>query len=336
MCREASCDGTGSSPSSTAAASSGVSSTTSARCGTRAQHLGDDPRPVGLHQRRLQRRHRVDQRGQQRRAGARRRPGRGPAVDGEQVDPVAGPVGQRGQQQRGVHRGVQPRLVADPGAPRCARCRAPAARGGRAPGRQVRTTTCWRRAVARQSIERTSSPSTYSRSESNSVPCPRAAPPSAPSSSRSRASLLGQVPARGERRQHPHPAGQPASDAAGRPGPAARRPHGDLPPRAGRRAGSGVSRRRSAAAARPAGRSSAVPVAARRPADGCQASRSSAAHPARGPVWCTSQLRPAPARRAARWRARSAVSTSEPRRRPASTQVEHDQQQPDRRAAQHA
>ena len=37
-------------------------------------------------------------------------------------------------------------------------------------GCQVRTTTLRLRAVARQSIERTSSPWTYSRSESNSVP----------------------------------------------------------------------------------------------------------------------------------------------------------------------
>ena len=43
------------------------------------------------------------------------------------------------------------------------------------------------RAVARQSIERTSSPRTYSRSESNSVPCPRTWIDVFPSSSRSRA-----------------------------------------------------------------------------------------------------------------------------------------------------
>ena len=40
-------------------------------------------------------------------------------------------------------------------------------------GRQVRTMTSAARAVARQSMERTSSPTTYSRSESNSVPWPR-------------------------------------------------------------------------------------------------------------------------------------------------------------------
>ncbi|CQD23287.1 hypothetical protein BN970_05724 [Mycolicibacterium conceptionense] len=58
-------------------------------------------------------------------------------------------------------------------------------------GRQVRTTTSARRAVARQSIERTSSPTTYSRSESNSVPWPRISTGIAPSSCRSLASLDG-------------------------------------------------------------------------------------------------------------------------------------------------
>ncbi|SKS45046.1 Uncharacterised protein [Mycobacteroides abscessus subsp. abscessus] len=37
-------------------------------------------------------------------------------------------------------------------------------------GRHVRTTTSLRRALARQSMDRTSSPTTYSRRESNSVP----------------------------------------------------------------------------------------------------------------------------------------------------------------------
>src|SRR5450756_871639 len=54
--------------------------------------------------------------------------------------------------------------------------------------RQVRTTTSDRRAVARQSIDRTSSPTTYSRSESNSVPAPLTCTAARPSSSRSRAS----------------------------------------------------------------------------------------------------------------------------------------------------
>ena len=58
-------------------------------------------------------------------------------------------------------------------------------------GRQVRTTTVLRRAVARQSIERTSSPSTYSRSASNSVPWPRPRTASEPSSCRSRDNFSG-------------------------------------------------------------------------------------------------------------------------------------------------
>jgi hypothetical protein len=53
-------------------------------------------------------------------------------------------------------------------------------------GRQLRTTTSDRRALARQSIERTSSPMTYSRSASNSVPWPRPRVTTAPSSTRSR------------------------------------------------------------------------------------------------------------------------------------------------------
>ncbi len=66
-------------------------------------------------------------------------------------------------------------------------------------GRQVRTTRrgpvpasgSVRRAVARQSMERTSSPRTYSRRLSNSVPCPRIITLVAPSSSRRRASRDG-------------------------------------------------------------------------------------------------------------------------------------------------
>ena len=58
-------------------------------------------------------------------------------------------------------------------------------------GCQVRTTRCWRRAVARQSMLRTSSPSTYSRRLSNSVPCPRVRSAARPSSWRRTASRLG-------------------------------------------------------------------------------------------------------------------------------------------------
>src|SRR5699024_10988124 len=52
-------------------------------------------------------------------------------------------------------------------------------------GRQVLTTRSEARALARQSMERTSSPSTYSRSESNSVPMPRIITADRPSRSRS-------------------------------------------------------------------------------------------------------------------------------------------------------
>ena len=58
-------------------------------------------------------------------------------------------------------------------------------------GRQVRTATVVWRAVARQSMERVSSPGTYSRRLSNSVPSPRVRTLVRPSSSRRRASFEG-------------------------------------------------------------------------------------------------------------------------------------------------
>ncbi len=58
-------------------------------------------------------------------------------------------------------------------------------------GCQVRTTTLRLRALALQSMDRTSSPRTYSRNESNSVPWPRTRTADRPSRSRSRASRLG-------------------------------------------------------------------------------------------------------------------------------------------------
>ena len=93
-----------------------------------------------------------------------------------------------------------------PGPPRCAPCRAPARTRRSRSGCQVRTTTDRLRALARQSTLRTSSPATYSRSESNSVPWPRTRTAARPSSSRSLASRLGRCLHRRERRQHPqHP-----------------------------------------------------------------------------------------------------------------------------------
>ena len=70
------------------------------------------------------------------RAPGRAQPGPDPPVAGHEVDPVAGAGRQRGEQQRGVHRRVQPRHVLDPARPRCARCRAPAPPAG--PARAAR------------------------------------------------------------------------------------------------------------------------------------------------------------------------------------------------------
>lgn len=66
-------------------------------------------------------------------------------------------------------------------------------------GRQVRTTTSWARALARQSIDRTSSPITYSRRLSNSVPWPRPRVTADPSTTRSRASFSGRIRRDGKR-----------------------------------------------------------------------------------------------------------------------------------------
>ena len=83
--------------------------------GAAGQHGADHPRVVGLDQGRLQRRHRLHQRGQQAGRGDPLDPGAHPPVVGEQVDPVAGPGRQRREQEGGVHRRVQPGRVADPG-----------------------------------------------------------------------------------------------------------------------------------------------------------------------------------------------------------------------------
>ena len=79
--------------------------------------------------------------GQQAGGGRALDPGPHAAVVGEQVDPVAGPGGERRQQQRGVHRGVQARRVADPAGRRCGRCRARSSTRRSRSGRQVRTMT---------------------------------------------------------------------------------------------------------------------------------------------------------------------------------------------------
>ncbi|EUA05946.1 hypothetical protein I546_5994 [Mycobacterium kansasii 732] len=72
------------------------------------QDCGNHCPPIRFDERRLQRRHRVDQLGQQ--FGARRAENGRPAhpVMGQEVDVVAGPRRQRSQKQRGIHRPVQP------------------------------------------------------------------------------------------------------------------------------------------------------------------------------------------------------------------------------------
>ena len=126
-------------------------------------------------------------------------PARGDPVVSEEVDVIACPRGQRRQQQGGIHRPVQPgpaarvagrRVHADPSGRRPPGVEHDDTRRSRS-GRHVLTTTSDRRAVARQSIERTSSPTTYSRSESNSVPCPRVNVGDMPSISRRLASRDG-------------------------------------------------------------------------------------------------------------------------------------------------
>ena len=151
-------------------------------------------------------------------------------------------------------------------------------------GCQVRTTTLRLRAVARQSIERTSSPRTYSRSESNSVPWPRTRTADRPSRSRSRASREGRClrdsnggtrPDRARRRRA-WPAAPPA-----RAGPRVR--SGDAR-RAQVAAAPGPQRRWSRACGRRgrAGAGAGCPVA---PAVGCQASRTSSVVPGAARCW---------------------------------------------------
>ena len=138
-------------------------------------------------------------------------------------------------------------------------------------GRQVRTTSSVERAEARQSIERTSSPATYSRSESNSVPWPRTWIARRPSSSRSRASREGRWrrdPNGGSTRTRAGTA-RPPCRAASPSGPSERTVTRTAS-RSPRRVGVSVvtTRRRS-----PAGTTSRC-RAGTAPAEGCQASRS--------------------------------------------------------------
>ena len=131
-CLRSSGPSTGTRPSVIAASSSPVRITTSERWDDPLGDLGDQLAVVGLDQHRLDRGHRVDEGGQD--LGRRLAQHAGPdlAVDDQQVDPVAGPGGQRGEQQGGVHRVVELAAGRRPGRPRCGRSRARSARAGRA------------------------------------------------------------------------------------------------------------------------------------------------------------------------------------------------------------
>ena len=185
-------------------------------------------------------------------------------------------AGRRPWRSRG---GARPR----PGRPRCARCRGPAPPGGRARAARCGRRPCVVRALARQSIERTSSPRTYSRSESNSVPWPRTRIAARPSSSRSRASRLGRClrDSNGGSDRTTPGTSRVRCRAARPSGPRGRTvtPSAGRSPR--RRGRSGVRRTRPVPGARAI--RCRLPVA---PAEGCQASRTSA-RTRRRPGWST-------------------------------------------------
>ena len=133
--------------------------------------------------------------------------------------------------------------VADPDRRRAAGVEDEQRRGGRARAARCAPRRRRRRAVARQSIERTSSPTTYSRSESNSVPWPRTCDGGAARRARAagRAATgrcLREVNGGSTRSRHGTVVRRPAGRRA-----RAGRPSGSSPGRpAGRRAGSGAAR----------------------------------------------------------------------------------------------
>ena len=172
-------------------------------------HVAGHRRPVGLDELGLDARHGVDHAGEQLGAGRAVHPAAHAPVPRDEVDAVAGVRGEGAEQQRGLERRVEARLVVDAGGggARGVDDDHDAAVALRTPGAHhepllpgTSGSTC--RAVARQSIERTSSPRTYSRIESNSVPWPRMSSGVRPSSSRRRVSRDGRCSAGVERRQH--------------------------------------------------------------------------------------------------------------------------------------
>ncbi len=113
MCRAVSEPSTGSRPSRSGAASRRGEQHDQRPPAGAPQHLGDEQAGVGLDQGGLQQRGRVDEPGEQLAAARAAHCGPDLPVDREQVDPVAGPAGQRPEQQCRVQRRVEPGHVAD-------------------------------------------------------------------------------------------------------------------------------------------------------------------------------------------------------------------------------
>ena len=238
-------------------------------------HGGGQPRPVGLDEHRLQVGHR-------RRpacgssvacAPPPRDPGAHPPVAGEEVDAVPGAGGERGEQQRGVHRRVEPGHVVDP-----------AGRRPRGVEHQQHPAVALGLPGAHHDVAAAGGGPPVDAAHVVAARRSRAA-------SRTRCPGRAPAPRPGRRARAAGPAGWAGACASGRPAAPARVPGtstralpGRQPQRAeaadrhpvgaaGRRDGWG-SRAGGQPHRSPAGRSSRcrLPVA---PADGCQASRSS-------------------------------------------------------------
>ena len=199
-------------------------------------HLGERGIPVGVDELRLDRRHRVHERGQQRRAVDARDAGADHAVEHQQVHVVARPGGEGGEQQRGLHRGIHPHAVADARGRRAARVDddhdVAVALG--APGAQHRRARPRRRApvdrahvvaahVLAQAVELGALPAHLHARVAVELAQPR--------------EPRGQVPAGGERRQHAHGAGRVEARLASGEAQRAVRAHDDEPRCAARRVG---------------------------------------------------------------------------------------------------
>ena len=182
--------------------------------------------------------------------------------------------------------------------------------------------------MARQSMQRTSSPSTYSRSESNSVPWPADPDRGAAVELAQPGQPDGQVLAGVERRQRPAPSAARERAPAGRPGRAGRCSARSPGRRAGRRGAGQQGGGQHGAAAGGRSRRCRLPVA---PAEGCHASRSSPRHRRRPGVGDRERrlgrlAQPDRRRSGARRRDRAAAATRRAASRAATSSS--DQQQP--------